>query len=620
MQQRVTARAALALALLLSFGAVGVSVARAQTTQAPFRPGFPATLPAAGPVEFSKPGVADFDGDGVKEIVVGTRGGKLYILNANGTMRAGWPKSLPCQIGSSPAIGDIDGDGFPDIAVGCGTADDVAAPGGVWAFRRDGSLIWRIDPYDYDGNGLPDHVASTPAIGDVDGDGRNEVVFGSFNFLVYVIRRDGTSLPGWPVDVRDTIWSSPALFDLDGDGKLEIIVGSTTHLEPTPNDTPNGGALHVFRADGANFPGFPRYVTPLGIDSSPAVGDIDGDGRPEIVVGGGPSATPITGGHQVYAYRCDGSTPPGWPVTVTGQTNNSPVLVNLDADPALEVVVADDASYLYAFKGNGTQIFKMRPKTGNGVSAVALSEPIVAQVLGSATPDIVVANVGFELVVVSSTGTQLSDDGTHGGKLTFGTTRPIMGAVATDLEGDGILDLIGASGTYDGVDGKVWIWNPGAVGAMPWPAFRQNATDRRGVVSGTAICAPPVPRPLRLYTVTPCRVVDTRQPGGAYTGPALTAGEVRTWTIAGQCGIPASARSVVFNVTVDYASSPGDIRLFPGRESLPWASTINFSAGQTRANNATIPLSSNDSGHMSAKNDQGAGTVHLILDVYGYYD
>lgn len=610
----------LALGWCISALLAGAIPVVGQTTQAPLRPGFPVTFPGAGPVEGSKPGVADFDLDGVKEIVIGTRGGKLYLLNANGTVRPGWPQSLPCQIGSSPAIGDIDGDGFPDIAVGCGTADDLSAPGGVWAFRRDGSLLWRFDPYDYDGNGVPDHVFSSPAIGDVEGDGRNEVVFGSFNFLVYVIRRDGTSLPGWPVDVRDTIWSSPVLFDLDGDGKLEIIIGSTTHLEPTPNDTPNGGALNVFRADGTHFPGFPRYVTPLGIDSSPAVGDIDGDGRPEIVVGGGPSPVPITGGHQVYAYRCDGSTPPGWPVAVTGQTFNSPVLVNLDADPALEVVVADDAPYLYAFKGNGTQIFKMRPKTSNGVNAVALSEPIVAQVLGSAAPDIVVANVGFEVAVVSSTGTQLSDDGTHGGKLTFGTTRPVVGGVATDLEGDGILDLIGASGTYDGVDGKVWIWNPGPAGAMPWPAFRQNTTDRRGVVPGTNTCAPPTPRPLRLYTLTPCRIVDTRQPGGAYTGPGLAAGQIRHFTIGGQCGIPFTARSVVFNVTVDYPTAPGDLRLYPGRESLPWSSTINFSANQTRANNATIPLAGNGSGHMSVKNDQGVGTVHLILDAYGYYE
>jgi hypothetical protein len=261
----------------------------------------------------------------------------------------------------------------------------------------------------------------------------------------------------------------------------------------------------------------------------------------------------------------------------------------------------------------------MKPKTSNGVSAVALSEPIVAQVLGSGTPDIVVANVGFELAVVSATGIQLSDDGSHGGKLTFGTSRPVMGAVATDLDGDGVLDLIGASGSYDGVDGKLWVWNPGPAGAMPWPAFRQNSTYRRGVVPGTNACPPPTPRALSFYTLTPCRIVDTRQPGGAYTGPALSAGETRTWTIAGQCGIPFAARSVVLNVTVDYATAPGDLRLYAGGESLPWASTINFSAGQTRSNNATIPLSSNGSGHMSARNDQGAGTVHLIVDAYGYY-
>ena len=87
----------------------------------------------------------------------------------------------------------------------------------------------------------------------------------------------------------------------------------------------------------------------------------------------------------------------------------------------------------------------------------------------------------------------------------------------------------------------------------------------------------------------------------------------------GQCGIPVDARSLALNVTAVLPNAPGDFRLYPGYETVPLASTINFSAGQTRANNAIIALSSNGSGHLSVKNDQFAGTVHLLLDVTGYF-
>ena len=87
----------------------------------------------------------------------------------------------------------------------------------------------------------------------------------------------------------------------------------------------------------------------------------------------------------------------------------------------------------------------------------------------------------------------------------------------------------------------------------------------------------------------------------------------------GRCGIPAGAKSLALNVTVSLASAPGDLRLYPGYETVPLASTINFRTGQTRANNAMIALSSNGSGHLSVRNDQLSGTVQLILDVTGYF-
>lgn len=586
----------------------------AQPTPAPLRSGFPVAFGGSGPVERSKPAVGNLDNDSsAKEIVVGTRGGKLVVVNANGTIRAGWPKSLPCEIASSPAIGDVDGDGFPDVVVGCGFATNLADPGGVWAFRRDGSLLWMVQP---NGGGAGDDVYSTPAIGDVNGDGSNEVVFGSFDHHVYVIRSNGTNLPGWPKDVRDTVWSSPSLFDLDGDGRLEILIGADTHAEGPPINTFDGGTLWVFRSDATNFPGFPKRLN-VGIGSTPAVGDIDGDGRPEIVVGAG--STPDASGRRLFAFRCDGSDVPGWPVTTGGNTGNSPALANLDADAALEIVQSDEAGNLYAFQGNGSLIFQMRPKTSIGGDAVALSDPIVAQVVGSSTPDIAVG-AGFEVAVVSTAGIQLSEDGTHGGKLTFATTRSILGVVAADLEGDGTVDLIAAAGTFDGADGKLWVWTPAPAGAMPWPAFRQDPSHRRGVAPGTLACSQPVSPPLSFHTLTPCRVVDTRLDGGPWTGPALQAGEIRTFPMHGRCGIPATARSLALNVTVTVPSAPGNLRLYPGHEALPLASTINFGPGQTRANNALTRLSSNGSGHLSVKNDQATGSVHLLIDVTGYFE
>jgi uncharacterized repeat protein (TIGR01451 family) len=120
------------------------------------------------------------------------------------------------------------------------------------------------------------------------------------------------------------------------------------------------------------------------------------------------------------------------------------------------------------------------------------------------------------------------------------------------------------------------------------------------------------------FTVAPCRVVDTR--GGApIGGPALQGQETRVFTVAGLCGISATAKAVSINVTVALSTSAGNVRLFPAGDALPTISTINYTAGQTRANNAIIKL--NSSGAMSAFAGQPAGTtVHVIIDVNGYFE
>lgn len=123
---------------------------------------------------------------------------------------------------------------------------------------------------------------------------------------------------------------------------------------------------------------------------------------------------------------------------------------------------------------------------------------------------------------------------------------------------------------------------------------------------------------LSFYTMTPCRVVDTRN------GSPLASQVTRGFPIAipgmSPCDIPATAKAVSFNVTVSGATGLGHVTLWPGDLSQPTASVLNFSAGVTRANNAILLLETAGGGDLSAQAFvAGGGTVHLILDVNGYF-
>jgi CSLREA domain-containing protein len=120
-----------------------------------------------------------------------------------------------------------------------------------------------------------------------------------------------------------------------------------------------------------------------------------------------------------------------------------------------------------------------------------------------------------------------------------------------------------------------------------------------------------------LFTLPPCRVIDTRGATGPLGGPALAARATRDFVLVGTCGIPASARAVSVNVTVAAPTAAGDLRLFTGGSPLPLASTVNYRAAQTRANNAVVALG--DSGDIDVRCDQATGTVQFILDVNGYF-
>ena len=177
----------------------------------------------------SSPALADLESDGSAWIIVGDDGGWLHVVDTFGQQRPGFPvRTIGPQPGPTPT---------------------PHPPGGN---------IYSIK--------------ASPAVADLNGDGRLEIAVGSWDGRMYLWDDTGQSLPGWPVQVADQIISSAALVDLNGDEWLDIVVGS------------KDGHLYGWTIEGRSLPGFP-YDLGDPVFSSPWVGDLEGDGRADIVVG-----------------------------------------------------------------------------------------------------------------------------------------------------------------------------------------------------------------------------------------------------------------------------------------------------------------------------------------------
>jgi hypothetical protein len=137
--------------------------------------------------------------------------------------------------------------------------------------------------------------------------------------------------------------------------------------------------------------------------------------------------------------------------------------------------------------------------------------------------------------------------------------------------------------------------------------------------------------PLQYYTVTPCRIVDTRGAIGPHGAPALSSGSTRNFAAWGSnaaaCGIPASinVRAVTVNATIVLPSNCGHLILWPrasGSNPPPLTSNINFNAGeQAIGNGAVVGLGQFSDFQFSAQVAicGGTGTADLVMDITGYY-
>ncbi|MCP4903245.1 MAG: S8 family serine peptidase [bacterium] len=393
----------------------------------------------------------------------------IHVLSASGTPLAGWPVNLPSlEYGQSISAGDVDGDGRPELVVrtipnwlGDNSAD---TPENIRVFNHDGTEntagwplsldnpTWKlakarhvapvladatrdgqldilisipksppsepsvaIRAFSIDGTEVQTYSAaasfsdiSRPAVGDVDGDGENEIVAVAYELPLSGTSTGPATLHLWELD-GSLAWTdeiidlnsghppAPVLFDRDGDGLLEIIATSGV-----------AGDVNVYDANGsvlASNTGSTRIHPEVVVAQlSPGTGSTEYSGISAYRGFASPGVFAL----KAQAFDAQtGSVLPGWSGGIQvadGDVCYPPIVADFDGDPNLEIGVGDcvpnnyedPAHYTFGIVDSSGSMMTSGNEWPLRFPLPSASAPLVSDLDGNGTLELVVQTAGFE--------------------------------------------------------------------------------------------------------------------------------------------------------------------------------------------------------------------------------